>query len=117
MSRYKLMPVAFMAISSFDFCSSPKVTSTAIRTLSGVMRYSIEGITLTRYSNGDQRDAIAHNVPQQLEEAEDKREHDECRQHQPEIFKELAKHVVVEDQRKSRSAFAQKRGALGSLCP
>ncbi len=35
--RYRLMPVAFMAVSSLDRFITPKTTSTAISTLSGVM--------------------------------------------------------------------------------
>ena len=44
-----------------------------------------------------ERDVVAQDVADQLEEGEDQHEHDKAGQHQQEDAEELAHHILVED--------------------
>ena len=73
-----LVPVAFIAVISFLFCSSPMVVSTASSTLSGVMhvdhrRRNVEQVL----AHHEHRNVIAHDVAEQLKEGEHQGEQDE----------------------------------------
>ncbi len=73
-----LIPVAFMAVISFDRSISPNVIRTASRMLSGVDVVEKVWRDIHQVFADDQwRNLVAQDVAQQLEKGKDQQQHDE----------------------------------------
>ena len=91
--------------------STPKVTSTAISTASGRDLVEHAGREVDQvFADHGERDVVAQNVADQIEEGEDQHQQHKAGQHQQEHVEELAHDILVEDARERRSRGLARAG-------
>ena len=112
-TRYRLMPVAFIAVNSLVRVSTPKVTSTATSTPKGRDVVDHAGGEVDEiFAYRDQRSAVADDVAQQLKEGKYQQQQNKTDQHQGKGGQKLAQHIIVENERKASPLVCVARSRL-----